>query len=174
MYRSHFAFVIATLLLAACASGEHGDLEHFVARSGEGLRGRVEPVPAIASPQPMTYAATELPDPFSPPRAKPVSATRTADSAWHPPEQREALESYPLDALKMVGTMERHGRRWALISTPDNTVHRVTVGNRLGQNFGVIATVSEAAVGLREHVEDAGGWSERSANLLLHDAESRG
>ena len=174
MRRSHLAIVSATLLLAACASGEHGDLKQFVARSGEGLRGRVDPVPAIASPEPMAYAAAELPDPFTPPRAKPVAATHSTDSAWQPPEHREALESYPLDALKLVGTIERHGRRWALIATPDNTVHRVTVGNRLGENFGVIATVSEAAVGVQEHVEGANGWSERSANLLLHDAEARG
>jgi type IV pilus assembly protein PilP len=71
----------------------------------------------------------------------------------------------------MVGTMQRDGRRWALIQAPDKSVHRVTKGNRLGENFGAIAEVTETFVTLDERVEDGSGlWTQRVARLnLLED-----
>ena len=171
MKRPCIAASIASLLFAGCANTEHSDLKQFVAQSEEGLRGRVESLPLVAAQEEMTYAASERPDPFSPSSARANPALRVAASDWRPPEPREMLEAYPLDALKMVGTMERKGRRWALIKTPDSTVHRVTVGNRIGQNFGAIAMVADTGVTLQEHVEDGSGWSERTARLQLQDDE---
>jgi type IV pilus assembly protein PilP len=172
MKRSYIAASIVSLLFAGCANTEHSDLKEFVAQSEQGLRGRVEALPLVASQEAMTYSAAELPDPFRPSSAKPSLALRTAGD-WRPPEPREMLEAYPLDALKMVGTMERKGTRWALIKTPDSTVHRVTVGNRIGQNFGAIAMVADTGVTLQEHVEDGSGWSERTASLQLQDESQR-
>ena len=74
----------------------------------------------------------------------------------------------------MVGTMQRHGQRWALIQTPDNAVYRITQGNRLGENFGAVADITDTALTLHEHVEDGSGlWTERLATLnLVEDTRS--
>ena len=99
---------------------------------------------------------------------------RSNGVAWTPPGQRESLEAYPLDALHMVGSMQRDGKRWALIKSPDNTVHRVARGNRIGQNFGAVALVTESSITLSEHVQDGSGlWVERTASLQLQEQGDR-
>ena len=53
-------------------------------------------------------------------------------------------------------------------------MHRVTKGNRLGENFGAIAEVTDTLVKLSEHVDDGSGlWTERGASLnLIEDTTS--
>jgi type IV pilus assembly protein PilP len=83
--------------------------------------------------------------------------------------RREPLESYPLDTLRMVGTLEQAGLRYALLQA-DKTVLRVKVGNYVGQNFGMISRITESAVELKEIVQDASGeWIERPATLELQE-----
>ena len=157
----------AALLLAGCASNEHNDLKDFVAQSDQGPHARVEALPLPSVPQTLAYEAHDEPDPFSPTRSRAPVDPRKLAVQWVPPATREALEGYPLAALRMVGTMQRNGHRWALIQTPDKSVYRVTKGNRLGENFGAIAEIADTFVKLNEHVEDGGRWTERVANLNL-------
>ena len=82
--------------------------------------------------------------------------------------RREALEAFPLDALKMVGTLAQKDGVWAIIKAPDGLVYRVTRNNYLGQNYGRITKISEDKVELVEIVPDGlGGWQERRASLVL-------
>jgi type IV pilus assembly protein PilP len=84
--------------------------------------------------------------------------------------RKEPLEDFPLDALKMVGTLSRGKQSWAVIQAPDGTVHRVQKGNYLGQNFGRIKRVSEEKVDLVELVQGAmGEWVEREASLAIQE-----
>ncbi len=81
---------------------------------------------------------------------------------------REELEAHPLDSLRMVGTIEKDGGTWAIISASDGTIHRVQEGNYMGQNHGQILSIDEFSVVLREIVPDGlGGWREREASLVL-------
>jgi type IV pilus assembly protein PilP len=74
----------------------------------------------------------------------------------------------------MVGTLERGKVRWALIKTPDSNLYRVTNGNYMGQNFGVIAMISETSITLKELIQDTtGSWSERTSQLQLLDEEEK-
>ena len=165
--------VFSTLVLAACGSGEFSDLKEFVDQSGQGLRGRVEPLPQVKPYEPITYNAFELPDPFKPRKIEPE---RSASGGPSPDMNRrkEPLEAYPLESLKMVGTLERGKQRWALIKTPDNSLYRVRRGNYMGQNFGVIAMISESSITLKELIQDTtGSWSERTSNLQLLEEEEK-
>ena len=167
--------LLVALLLTGCASSEHSDLKEFVAQSEQGLRGRVEVLPAPRGPDAVAYEAVDEPDPFSPTRTRaPSDRTTAVATRWVPPASREALEAYPLESLRMVGTMQRHGQRWALIQTPDNAVYRITQGNRLGENFGAVADITDTALTLHEHVDDGSGlWTERLATLnLVEDTRS--
>ena len=73
-----------------------------------------------------------------------------------------------LDSLKMMGTLTLKGSVYALVRDGDGVVHRVTVGNYMGQNFGKIIKISQAGLVLREIVPDGqGGWVERDTTVQL-------
>ena len=70
----------------------------------------------------------------------------------------------------MVGTLEQKKQMYALVRAPDNTLFRVRSGNYLGQNFGRIVGISEAAIKLKEIVQDGdGNWEEKDQTLLLQE-----
>jgi type IV pilus assembly protein PilP len=165
---------LVLLLLAACGGAEFADLKEFVDNSGKEMRGRIEPLPQVKAYEPMTYEAFDLSDPFQPRKIQPDKAAALGGPAPDLNRRKEALEAYPLESLKMVGTLERGKQRWALIKTPDNNLYRVRNGNYLGQNFGVVAMITETSVTLKELIQDTNGsWSERTSTLQLLDEEEK-
>jgi len=174
MIRTRLSVIAATLVLAACSGGEFSDLKEFVDSSSQGLRGRVDPLPQVKPYEPMSYSAFELPDPFRPRKIEPEKGSANSGPTPDLGRRKEALEAYPLESLKMVGTLERSSERWALLKTPDNNLYRVRKGNYLGQNFGVIAMITDSSITLKELIQDTGGsWSERTSNLQLLEAEEK-
>ena len=84
---------------------------------------------------------------------------------------REFLEQFPLDTLSMVGTMTVGGTYYGLVQTPDTLVHRVQMGNYVGQNDGRIVSINEDEIEVIEIVADGiGGYIEREASIGLDDA----
>jgi len=166
-----FALIFVPVL-TACGTGEFQDLKEFVTKSGNGLRGKVDPLPQVAPYEPFAYNAFDLPNPFAP--RKPETK-KGAGGGLEPDadRKREALEAFPLESLKMVGTLERTNHHWAIIKTPDSNLYRVHPGNYMGQNFGKITMVTEAAVTLQELIQDTntGSWSERTSTLQLIEQE---
>jgi len=153
------------LALSACGEGAHKDLEQFVKQSGQGLRGKVDPLPEVKPYEAFTYAAFDQTDPFKPSRMEPkfVGGGLEPD----PNRRREALEEFPLEDLKMVGTLERKGINYALIRSPDNNLAQVKLGDHVGPNYGRITAISESEIKLREMVRESGGWIERDNTLQL-------
>jgi len=83
---------------------------------------------------------------------------------------REFLEQFPLDTLKMVGTLADRRASFGLVQTSDGLVHRVSVGNHMGQNFGRIIAISDSEIQLVEIISDGlGGYLERPAAIALAD-----
>ena len=161
------------LLVSACSENTYSDLEEFVSKSGEGLHGKVDPLPEIKSFRQFTYEAFDIPDPFS---IRKGGQSKENHNALQPDLKRhkEVLENFPLENLAMVGTLQRDNRIFALIRTPDNTIHRVKVGNYLGQNFGLITGISETEVRLKEIIQDhANDWTERLGTLMLQAQEQK-
>jgi type IV pilus assembly protein PilP len=169
-----YGFVIiccaSVLLLNGCGSGEFEDLNRFVEESKQGLRGRVEPLPEIKQFEAFAYSAFDLPDPFRP-RDLDVAGQAPGGGGPAPDMNRrkETLEAFPLESLKMVGTLEQKRVRYALIRTPDKNLYRAKVGNYMGQNFGIVTAISETVISLKEVIQDPanGGWNERTASLQL-------
>ena len=165
---------LATLLLSACGGAQFADLKEFVDNSGKEMRGRIEPLPQVQAYEPMSYEAFDLSDPFQPRKIEPDKAAALGGPAPDLNRRKEALEAYPLESLKMVGTLERRQQRWALIKTPDANLYRVRNGNYLGQNFGVVAMITDTSVTLKELIQDTNGsWSERTSTLQLLDEEEK-
>ena len=162
--------LIVCLALAACGNEEHQDLKQWMNEATKDLKGGIPPLPEIKPFPVIAYDASNLPDPFRPSKIEPEK--RPASSGGIQPDlnrRREALEAYPLESLKMVGTLMQSKRAHALIAA-DKNVHQVKVGNYMGQNFGIVTKISEDEVTLRELVADSlGEYSERSSTLKLQE-----
>lgn len=166
------AILVLGLALSACGGGTHKDLKQFVEESGEGLRGKVEPLPEVKPYEAFAYNAFDFPDPFKPRKieAKGGGGGPRPDFNRH----KEPLEAYATESLKMVGTLQQAKETFALVKAPDNTLFRVKKGNYLGQNFGQITEITESEVKLKEIVQDTGGdWTERTSSLLLEEQEQK-
>lgn len=154
--------------LSACTRGK-GDLEAWIAEVKARPAPPLEGIPVMQEFETFEYAAQALRDPFSPPLAERDGA---GDGPRPDPDRRrEELEAFPLDSLKMSGTLGPAGSQVrALVMSPDKVVHRVRVGNYLGQNEGRIVAIREDQIELVELVTDgAGGWLERQASIALED-----
>jgi type IV pilus assembly protein PilP len=162
----------AGLALAGCGGESHQDLRAWMNEQGKGARGKLDPLPQVKPYEPFAYNAFDLPDPFKPRKIEPAKGGgRLAPDLTR---RREPLEAYPLEALNMVGTLEKGKTVYALVRTPEKDLYQVRQGNYLGQNFGVITGVSDAEIRLKELVQDsAGDCAERSITLQLIPAETK-
>jgi type IV pilus assembly protein PilP len=166
---------IAIAMLASGCSSELDDLKKFVRDSEKGLPRRVDPLPAVKPFEPFAYEGFDLPDPFKP---RKLAAPKEGGGGGVQPNlnrRKEPLEGFPLETLKMVGTLQQGAEMYALVRA-DKTLYRVKKGNYLGQNFGLITDVTESEIKLKEIVQDsAGDWAERQSVLpLLEEAAGKG
>jgi type IV pilus assembly protein PilP len=160
------AAVLLSTLLAGCGRGMD-DLEQWVAEVKGRKSTQIEPIPQIKQYEAFVYNTEGRRDPFV---AVEPERTQTAAAGPRPDLNRnkEPLEEFPLDALRMQGTIKTTRATFALVKAPDGVIHRVTVGNHMGQNYGQIKAISESEVALAEIVPDGfGGWVQRPAVLAL-------
>lgn len=164
---------ILFISLNGCAEGT-SDLEAWVADVKARPQQGVEPLPEVIPYKTFTYNKSDKRDPFDASIFRPkIGHTALKHFSSITPDSNrvpEYLESFPLDTLRMVGTMQQENQTWALIKTPDNTIQRVLSGNYLGQNNGKIISVSDDVVELAEIIPDEfGGWRERSSSIALSE-----
>ena len=172
-----YVLMVTVLALAACESGEQQELRSELAGLTKDLRGKVEPLPVVKPYEPVPYTAYELADPFGPAKILlAAKGTGPGTGGGLKPDlnrPKEPLEVFPIESLRMVGTLERGKQTYGLVKA-DAGLYRVRIGNYLGQNFGVITKISESEISLRELIQDAGGdWAERESNLLLQEADAK-
>ena len=154
--------------LAACGGEQYSDLRQFVKDSEKLPHGRIPPLPDVKPYEPFTYDAYNLIDPFKPRKIEPPKSAAGGGIQPDLARRKEPLEAYPLENLRMVGTLQQNKQTYALVKSPDNNLFRVKSGNYLGQNFGLITTISESTIKLKEIVQDSGGdWTERVSTLML-------
>ncbi len=165
------ALVVATFGLAACGS-ENADLDAYINEVKARPGGRIEPLPEITPYEVFTYIADAegVRSPFVP--DTPQVATSGAGGGIRPDadRSREFLEGFPLDTLRMVGTLNIGETTYGLVQTSDGLIHRVVPGNYMGQNDGRINAISESEIALVEIISDGiGGYIERDAAISLSD-----
>lgn len=166
--------VMLVMILAGCGSADQEELQQWMIEQRNATRPRVEPISEPTQFTPQAYTQQGAIEPFSNQKLtqalKRDAGQSTSNAALIAPElnrRREPLESSPLDAVAMVGSLIRVGQPVALVRV-DNLIYQVRAGNYLGQNYGRITKVTENSVVLREIVQDAAGeWVERVATLQL-------
>lgn len=150
-------------LLSACSS-DMDELQQYIAQVKARKSTKIDPIPQIKQYEAFAYVAGDRREPFTP--SLPESARNGQGVHPDTSRNREPLEEFPLDALKMVGLIDYNKMAYAMIKAPDGVIHRVTVGNYMGQNFGKITSITEREVLLDEIVPDGfGGFKEQPASL---------
>lgn len=172
MKRLASSLVVAALALAGCGANTD-ELSDWMEQQKRAAKPSVQPIPAPTKFVPQPYGSIAATDPFS--SQKLGSGTRLEGGPANPVlaaqmrRRKQPLEAYPIDAMRMVGTVTRQGRPHALIEV-DKLLHHVKVGEYIGQNYGQITRIDETELTLRELVQDAAGeWIERTTSLQLQE-----
>ena len=166
----------ALVSLGGCASsGNTSDLMQYIASIKARPQGSIEPLPPVRTFDPFIYGATAMRSPFDEPIVVAGNELRPAgDPNLKPDELRvkDFLESFAIDTLSMVGTLEQNGALWALVRDPSGGIHRVTVGNYMGKNHGRITSATNSQISLVEIVSNGlDAWVERPRTIQLSEKE---
>lgn len=176
--RSHYIALLATAgFLAGCGDGGVGETRAWMQEVEQRTVSKVKPLPEPKTFQPHGYEPRDALDPFDPDKLLgELARMAQADPTANQPDMtrpKEPLENYPLDTMRMVGTMQKGGITYALLQI-ERALYRIRPGQRLGQNYGRVTRVSDDAIEIRETVQDAtGDWVERMTQIeLQHNQES--
>jgi type IV pilus assembly protein PilP len=150
--------------LSACSSKDD-ELEQFIEETKKEPGGRVEPLPELKPYETYAYESSSMRSPFIPGGSGGPNPLRP-DSR----RNREFLEQFSLDTLRMVGTLRMSDRTYGLIKTKDGLVHRVLPGSYMGQSDGRVTEITPSKISVVEIVADGqGGYIERPASLGLNN-----
>jgi type IV pilus assembly protein PilP len=164
------AAAIVAASLSACG-GANNDLRAYIDEVKARPGGRIDPLPPVEPAPTYVYEPGTRRSPFQPdaPQRRPSNDPNAVEG----PDRnrpREFLEQFPLDTLRMVGTLADRRASFGLVQTNDGLVHRVTVGNHMGQNYGRVVSISDSEIQLVEIISDGlGGYLERPAAIGLSD-----
>lgn len=165
------AIVLACLGLAACGGEEHQDLRQWMKESTKDFKGKIPPLPEIKIFPAVAYETSDLLDPYNPSKIEPERKPGGGGIKPDLDRRKEPLEAFPLESLKMVGTLIKGKMVHALIQA-DKSLHQVKIGNYMGQNFGIITDINETEVTLKELVPDSlGDYTERTSTLQLQEKQ---
>jgi type IV pilus assembly protein PilP len=164
------AIVVAIVGLSACG-GANDDLRAYIDEVKARPGGRIEPLPQVQPAPSFVYEPGTRRSPFTP--DAPQRRVSNDPNAVEGPDRNrppEELEKFPLDTLRMVGTLANGSASFGLVQSTDGLVWRVTVGNHMGQNYGRIVSISDSEIQLVEIISDGlGGYLERPAKIGLAD-----
>jgi len=169
--KSALSRTLATLAvvsaLSACGRG-NDDLRAYIDEIKARPGGRIDPLSPVQPTPNYVYEPGDRRSPFAPEAQRRVSKDPNAVAGPDPNRTREFLEQFPLDTMHMVGTLADKRASFGLVQTADGLVHRVTVGNHLGQNYGRIVAITDSEIRLVEIISDGlGGYLERPAKIAL-------
>jgi type IV pilus assembly protein PilP len=166
-------------LAVGCTSSAGDELQLWMQEERNAIRPKITPIPEPSRFEPQVYASERMIDPFSAEKMASASgslAAIVANSRLLDPElnrRKQPLEAFPLDTMRMVGSLNRNGQLVALVKV-GSLLYQVRSGSYLGQNYGRVNTITETNIILREIVQDPSGeWTERPAALQLQEDASK-
>lgn len=161
--------VVGVALLAGLGGCGDGlsDLKVELADKRKRPGGRIDPLPELKPYESFVYDPVGVRSPFQPSVQSATAATGPRPDRGR---NREFLEGFSLDTLRMVGTLRQGGKTFGLVQTKDGLVHRVLPGNFIGQSDGKVTAISDSKITVLEIAPDGlGGYAERTAALTLNN-----
>ncbi|MBD1551833.1 pilus assembly protein PilP [Pseudomonas typographi] len=162
---------LVALLLSGCGGDDFADIKAYMAEVNAKPKGHIEPIPRFQAYEPFTYQASNLRSPFQPPIRVDVASKPKGSRLIKPDPNRvkQFLEGFNIEEFEMVGTLANQSGRFALIKGAGG-VHRIRVGDYLGQNDGKVTAITDTEVDVVELVPDGeGGWIERPRSIPLKE-----
>lgn len=168
----NIAVVALVCSVAGCDTGRNfDDIQVRMADINSRPSGTLPDAPIYDAQELFFYSAMDLRSPFQPRVRAEEMAMHIQSTGIQPDMNRpkQALERFRLETLVMVGYLHRQGQPVrALIRDPDREVHRVSVGDYLGQNHGRISAITENGLRVVEMVSNGrGGWIERPQSMEI-------
>ncbi len=172
---SLLALLALGAVLSGCSNSDEQEVRAWMKQVDAQARVAVPPLAEPKNFIPFAYAQSGVVDPFNPNKLLDELARSNArEGKGLKPDlerRKEYLEGFPLDTMKMVGTIQQRGVYHAILQI-DRSVHHVVVGQHLGQNFGLVTGINDSTVVIREIVQDAAGdWVERISKLELQESK---
>lgn len=172
------SIVLVSAAVAGCGSSGDEELRQWMTELRATTKPRVTPLTEPTQFAPQSYAMDAGIEPFNSikltqalKRESTQSASNAALIAPEMARRKEPLESYPLDVMAMVGSLDKVGTPTALLRV-DKLLYQVRPGNYIGLNYGKITRITENSIQLREIVQDAtGDWIERVTSLELQEGK---
>lgn len=160
-------------VLSGCADAELAQLEHTLADIRQSPGGEPPNVNVVwPESQALAYIHSEERSPFLAPDAIVEGGMSRTEGALAPDRQRtsEPLERFPLQELRLVGTLRMGGRQVAMIASPDGNVTSVREGNYIGTDYGRISEIAAQEIRISERVfTQREGWQERQVSLVINE-----
>ncbi len=167
--------VLAAVLLAGCGDSDVKEINQWMDEVKATTKTTVVPLAEPKTFIPFAYELRDQTDPYDPNKllAELARQAATSNNPLRPDMDRrkEFLESFPLDVMRMVGTIQKGGVNYALVQI-DRQLHQIKPGQRIGPNYGMVTGVTDVQINVKETVQDAGGeWVERTSKLELQESK---
>ncbi|RCS56587.1 pilus assembly protein PilP [Parvibium lacunae] len=162
---------LLALSLLGCSDDPHTDTRTWMEQTKANVKPAIEVIPKSKKFDPFTYQLQDQIDPFNAVKlSRVLDAKAGKRNAPNQDRRREPLEAFPLDQLRMVGTIRNGKLTYALVEA-DKSLYQLKVGNYLGQNYGMVVAITETEMKIKETIQDqAGEWIERENSLVLQEA----
>jgi type IV pilus assembly protein PilP len=169
----HATLLTILMLLVGCFD-DLTEQQEFINQVRANTNNNVEAIPDIKPFTHFPYSVSEKRSPFVAPKPEVIQERLLqVKDCLHPDPQRvkEYLERFPLENLRMQGSIGTNKELLALIVPPDSSVHTVGVGGRMGMSYGKVLSVQSAFIELLELVPDEEGcWKERLTKVEIVEA----
>ena len=158
--------------LGAC-SADNDELVQWMEQQHKEVKPNVPPIYPPKKFDPQAYLGVTGVEPFGTQKLIPVGGPSNGKGSALLAAARahatQELESYPLDSMAMVGSLQQGGKTHGLVNV-ESRLHDVKVGDWMGQNYGQITAITDSQITLRETVQDpTGEWIERTSTLQIQE-----
>lgn len=174
MRASITTLLFTLLLVSACSGTEDRDaLNEQLLQIKSRPSGEIASLPEIKAYTPISYTGSNLRSPFRLKEENNLDNNKKAANTALAPDltrKKTPLELIPFESLSMVGSIQFYNEKHpsALIDDGRGKVHKITLDDYLGQDFGKVADISHESMTIEETVQDElGNWVKRSRQLTL-------
>lgn len=162
--------VVLAFVLSGCGANID-DLILYTQKVRANTQVSIDPYPEFKALSSVSYDASAMRSPFQ----RSIKTVNTAVKEQKSDckqlsltRKKQALENYGLDGLSMSGVFTSNGRKYALVSANDGTLHKVSVGSYIGLFHGRIKQINDREILITEMLPDgAGCYKSKDATLTM-------
>lgn len=173
MKQTPVVLILALLMLTGCFD-DTTDIQQFMADVKANSNAQIPPLPPVKAFEHLPYTSSELRSPFSQPSPEVYNQQPVHQPGCIQPDnqrEKQVLEQYAIDNLKMRGTLGHADQLWALIEASDQSMHRISINDRLGLFHGKVIAVKPDYIEITEFIPDGSGCTvQRNSKLQLLEA----